>query len=265
MREERRSEMEAFIRALPDESAARTFLSRLESLDASPLASRTLDQLLLSRLLTLAAYSPFLAEIILRHPEYIDWLKHETERDLDRAKSTEQLSEDLARFLARAIDSTRQSSFARFKQREMLRIYLRDCLAIASLAEVTEELSNLADLILKAALAIAQQEMVNLHGAPLVRDERGRINQAEFAIVALGKLGCRELNYASDIDLLFLYAGAGETAGDHRRPGSIISNKEFFTAWRTASFMIAATRRGRGLQIDLRLRPYGRDAIWFGR
>jgi [glutamine synthetase] adenylyltransferase / [glutamine synthetase]-adenylyl-L-tyrosine phosphorylase len=128
------------------------------------------------------------------------------------------LSDELARFLLRALDTDQRTGLERFKRRKLLRIYLRDCLKVATLA----------DLILRRALALAHQEMTNRHGAPLTRDPRGRIQTAEFAVVALGKLGCRELNYASDIDLLYLFAGEGDTAGDGRSPASIVSNKASF-------------------------------------
>src|SRR3954465_7042250 len=102
MSDEPVSAIEAFIRALPDPQGAQSFWERLQSIR---LIDATRDALLLSRLLTIAAYSPFLAEIILRHPEHIDWLRRETERDFDRVKTTEQLSEELARFCSRIIDA----------------------------------------------------------------------------------------------------------------------------------------------------------------
>jgi glutamate-ammonia-ligase adenylyltransferase len=263
MPDERPSAIESFIRMLPDPAGARAFLDRLEAV--RPVDYKR-NQLLLSRLLTIAAYSPFLAETVLRHPEYIDWLHGETGGRLDSGKTTEQLSEDLARFVTRMIDGDVRTRLARFKRRELLRIYLRDCLAIATLSEVTEELSNLADVILGYALKLAYQEASNRHGAPQARGGRGRIEAAEFAIVALGKLGCRELNYASDIDLLFLYAGAGETAGDGRRRESVVSNKEFFTAVAESVVRMIGSNTGEGAvyRIDLRLRPYGRDGdtVW---
>jgi glutamate-ammonia-ligase adenylyltransferase len=253
--------IEPFINTLPDPAAARVFMSRLEALDPALSNDCKRDPLLLSRMLTLAGHSPFLAETLLRHPEHIGWLKAETTRDFDRVKSTEQLSEELARFVTRMIDADDPTRLARFKRREFLRIYLRDCLGIATLSEVTEELSNLADVILAYGLTLANQEMVNLHGAPLTHDERGRIEKAELAIVALGKLGCRELNYASDIDLLFLFSGNGETAGDGRSRASAISNKQFFTAVaeRVVQLIGRSSSSGAVYRIDLRLRPYGRD------
>ncbi|HVG18711.1 MAG TPA: glutamine-synthetase adenylyltransferase, partial [Blastocatellia bacterium] len=263
MPEERPTAIDSFIRMLPDPAGARSFLERLEAI--RPLDYKH-DELLLSRLLTIAAYSPFLAETVLRHPEYINWLRNETGGRLDSGKTTEQLSEDLARFATRMIDGDVRTCLARFKRRELLRIYLRDCLGIATLSEVTEELSNLADVILSYALKLAYQETSNRHGAPQRRVERGRIEAAEFAVAALGKLGCRELNYASDIDLLFLYAGTGETAGDGRARESVISNREFFTtvAERVVRMIGSNTGEGAVYRIDLRLRPYGRDGemVW---
>ena len=266
MQDHQSGDIDLFINALPDPKGARVFQRRLEALGPAFSSQLTRNPLLLSRILTLASHSPFLRETLLRHPEHIVWLKGENERGFDKVKSREQLSEELARFVTRMIDADDPTRLAQFKRRELLRIYSRDCLGIATLSEVTEELSNLADVILGYALSRANQAMVNLHGAPLARDDRGRIETSEFAIVALGKLGCRELNYASDIDLLFLYSGNGETAGDGRSRESVISNKEFFTgvAERVVQLIGRSSDEGAVYRIDLRLRPYGRDGdlVW---
>jgi [glutamine synthetase] adenylyltransferase / [glutamine synthetase]-adenylyl-L-tyrosine phosphorylase len=263
MADDRTSAIAAFVNALPDPPGALAFWERLQAVREIDYTSQSL---LASRLLMIAAYSPFLAESLLRHPEQIDWLRRETESGFDRVKTREQLSDELARFLMRTFDTDQRAALARFKRRELLRIYLRDCLKVATLAEVTEELSHLADVILRHGLALAYQEMTNRHGAPLTRDERGRIQTAEFAVAALGKLGCRELNYASDIDLLFLSAGDGETAGDGRSPASVISNQAFFkgVAERVTQMIAGNSAEGAAYRIDLRLRPYGRDGdlVW---
>jgi glutamine synthetase adenylyltransferase len=266
MPEKNSADIELFIDKLPDPAGARAFLGRLEAVDPAVANNSRRNPLLLSRILTLVGQSPYLAETLLRHPEHIAWVRAETERDFDRVKSVEQLSEELARFITRTIDADDPMRLARFKRREFLRIYLRDCLGVATLSEVTEELSNLADVILQYSLSRAYQEMVNLRGTPHAQDQRGRIENAELAIVALGKLGCRELNYASDIDLLFLYSGEGETSGDSRRASSPISNKQFFAgvAERVVQMIARSSEEGAVYRIDLRLRPYGRDGdlIW---
>ncbi|MEK6320666.1 MAG: hypothetical protein AABN33_03170 [Acidobacteriota bacterium] len=253
--------IDAFINTLPDPAGARVFMSRLETLGPGLANDYRRNPLLLSRMLTLASHSPFLAETLLGHREHIAWLEAETGRGFDRVKSTEQLSEELARFVTLMIDADDPTRLVRFKRRELLRIYLRDCLGIATLSDVTEELSNLADVILGYALARAHQEMGNLHGAPLTHDHRGRVEKAEFAVVALGKLGCRELNYASDIDLFFVFSGNGETAGDGRSRAAVVGNKEFFSgvAERVVQIIGRSSDEGAVYRIDLRLRPYGRD------
>src|SRR4029434_5458152 len=122
-----------------------------------------------------------------------------------------------------------QVLFARFRRRELLRTYLHDIRRAQTLVETMEELSNLADAILDYALSLARQDLDNRYGAPL-RDERGRIATAEFCVVALGKLGSGELNYASDIDLLFIYSDDGSTAGSSERDklSDKLSNREYF-------------------------------------
>src|SRR5208282_3355130 len=88
-----------------------------------------------------------------------------------------------------------------------------DVLGIATLPEITSELSALADAILETAYERIHQDLVSRFGHP----------SAKFSVIALGKLGGVELNYSSDIDLMFLYSADGETAGPAR-----ITNKEFF-------------------------------------
>ncbi|MGH9823269.1 MAG: hypothetical protein ACREDR_08465, partial [Blastocatellia bacterium] len=190
---------------------------------------------------------------------------------LDRVKSTEQLSEELAIFAAGPVAGDPQKTLADFKHREFLRIYLRDCLGVATLSEVTEELSNLADLIIRRALSIAETEQKRILGNPLSRDEKGHVVQAEIAVIALGKLGCRELNYSSDIDLFFIYSGHGETSAApsslSRSSKGVVTNKEFFTgvAERVVDLVGGRGEGGRPVyRVDLRLRPYGRDGdlVW---
>ena len=103
MPEKESADIDSFIETLPDPAGARTFLRRLEAADPAAAKKSRSNPRLLSRMLTLAGNSPFLSETLLRHPEQISWLKAETERHFDRVKSVEQLSEELARFIARTI------------------------------------------------------------------------------------------------------------------------------------------------------------------
>jgi len=243
---------EDFIESLPTPEAARTFLARLfdEHPDVAPLCKA--QPSLLVHLLVLATHSAYLGEVLLAHPEYIRWLAAE---DLERMKSKEELLEDLARFAAMQTGLEGPRILFRFKQRELLRIYARDCLRLATLSETMRELSDLADVILHYTLWRCWQDLVEHYGRPEVADARGRLREAEFAVVALGKLGSQELNYASDIDLFYLYSGEGWTSS-HR-----VTNKEFFTklAERLTRWVSDIGPEGAVYRVDLRLRPRGRD------
>jgi glutamate-ammonia-ligase adenylyltransferase len=100
--------------------------------------------------------------------------------------------------------------------------------------------------------------MDNRFGKPQVQDEKGRATAAEFCIVSLGKLGSRELNYASDIDLLFLYSEDGHTSGTGTR-GSV-TNREYFVRLGEAVVQLVGKQTGEGAayRVDMRLRPHGR-------
>ncbi|MEJ7624355.1 MAG: hypothetical protein WKF34_10225 [Pyrinomonadaceae bacterium] len=237
------------IRGLPDPQASRRFLERLADQHSGASARLLKKSGLLSDVLTLVSFSPLLATTILQNPEYILWL--DKRRGDSGVRSTEELRESLAQFSLTDSTSRPQEIFARFRRRELLRIYLRDIRRLATIAEVTEEISNLADAILEAALANARVEADNRYGQPQEMDEKFRSRPARFCVAALGKLGSRELNYASDIDLLFIYSAEGSTTGRGTR-GSV-TNREYFI--KLGELVIKLTSGA--YRVDLRLRPHG--------
>jgi len=212
---------------------------------------------LLSDALALSAWSPLLATTLEQNPEYISWLSRE--RVSPRVRTREDLKESLARFALTNSSLDPQILLARFRRRELLRTYLHDIRGTHTLVETTEELSNLADAVLDYAFSLARQELDNRYGSPRRKDDRGRIATAEFCIVALGKLGSLELNYASDIDLMFLYSDDGTTAGSGER--GEVTNREYFIklAETVARVVGQPTGEGAAYRVDLRLRPHGRD------
>jgi glutamate-ammonia-ligase adenylyltransferase len=250
------AKVESLVRDLPDENGARLFLERLANEQPRAFQKLQREPALLSDSLALAAWSPLLATTLEQNPDYFSWLLRE--RADVRVRSREQLKESLARFALTHSTLTPQVLFARFRRRELLRIYLHDIRRAHALVETTEELSNLADAILDYALSLARQDLDNRYGAPL-RDERGRIATAEFCIVALGKLGSCELNYASDIDLLFIYSDEGTTAGSSEQ--GKLSNREYFVKLsETVSKLVGhPSGEGAAYRVDLRLRPHGRE------
>lgn len=251
------STLEQFISKLPDPNNARVFLERLFEEQEETAKHYIKNEELLADLCTLAAYSYLLSETLLQRPEYISWLTRERQRDLNKLKEKEVLLEDLARFVAVNSSLSDATQLTRFKRRELLRIYLRDCLKLATLSDTTTELSFLADSVLSRALQVCYQPLLKRYGNPQTLDERGRFITAEFAIIGMGKLGSYELNYSSDIDLIFIYSADGETVGSKES----VSNKYFFTKLAEAVVKTISSPLGEGavFRIDLRLRPRGRE------
>ncbi|HEY0384868.1 MAG TPA: hypothetical protein VGC64_02600, partial [Pyrinomonadaceae bacterium] len=250
-------QIESLVRDLPDRTGARLFFERLQA--EHPRAVKTLrrDQGLLSDVLALAAWSQHLGTTLVQHPDYLSWLARE--RGQTRVKTREEFGESLARFSLTNSQLDPQVLLARFRRRELLRIYLHDIRRTSTLIETTEQLSNLADAVLEHALSLARQDLDNRYGAPQCTDERGRTRTASFCIVALGKLGSLELNYASDIDLLFLYSDDGLTTGSGTRGET--TNRQYFVklAETVARLVGHPAGEGAAYRVDLRLRPYGRD------
>ncbi|MBC7796926.1 MAG: hypothetical protein H7Z37_08645 [Pyrinomonadaceae bacterium] len=251
-------QIEFLIQDLPDADFARRFFTQLT--DKNPVEANKLlrqqNQGLLADVLALATFSPFLATTLLQHPEYISWFGRNRNEANNRGR--DELLESLARFSATNSTLEPQILLSRFRRRELLRLYLRDIRKQETIAEITEELSNLADACLENALQIARQELDNRFGIPLEIDDNGRAKRAKFSIVALGKLGSRELNYASDIDLMFIYSNDGATSGTGRKGAT--SNREYFgkLAEQIAKIAGEQTNEGAAYRVDLRLRPHGR-------
>jgi glutamate-ammonia-ligase adenylyltransferase len=188
-------------------------------------------------LVKLFAGSQFLTEIMLRHPHYFERVtKH---KSLARRKDVTQLlaeartkvepyltGDDSAPQIAEALDAVR-----RFQRAELLRIGTCDLLDLFDLPTVTAELSHLADSVVETCLTIAAMET--------------GISPEDFAVFGMGKLGGGELNYSSDIDLIFLSAADGHT---YRRLGQKLIDG-----------LSRITSEGFLYRVDMRLRPWGRS------
>ena len=248
--------VQTIIKNLPDREGAENFYLKLAGNHPVHTKKLAKNEGLLSDLLTLAAFSPLLATTLLQNPDYIWWLNRQ--RISAKVRGKEEILESLARFALTNSQIEPNILLARFRRRELLRIYLRDVRNLGTIAEITEEISNLADAILEYALRLSQQELDNRYGIPLEIDNKERAKQARFCVVALGKLGSNELNYASDIDLLFLYSNDGVTSGHGSR--NAVTNREYFVKLSEFVTKIVGGQTGEGAayRVDLRLRPHGR-------
>jgi glutamate-ammonia-ligase adenylyltransferase len=147
----------------------------------------------------------------------------------------------------------------RMRMREIMKITLRDVLRKADLVDIMLEMSGLADVIIEGSLDVVRQYVRSIYGAP---------EQDRFAVISLGKLGAEELNFSSDVDLMYVYGTElGETSGILTAQGTRtnrISNHEYFCkiGEELAKFLSQNTEAGFAYRVDLRLRPEGqRGAI----
>ncbi len=249
--------VEFLLRDLPDSQGARLALERIEKESPRQYQQLLKQPALLADVVALAAWSPLLSTTLEQNPDYLSWLSRE--RSNPRLRTRDEFKESLARFALTNSSLNSQVLLARFRRRELLRTYLHDIRRTHTLVDTMEELSNLADAILDYALSLAVQDLDNRYGSPRRVDERGRIADAEFCVIALGKLGSMELNYASDIDLIFLYSDEGATSG-HGARGEV-SNREYFVKLSETIARLVGQSGGEGAayRVDLRLRPHGRD------
>ena len=251
------AKVEFLLHDLPDEHGARLFLERLAKEHPGTYQYLLGEPALLADSLAIVAWSPLLATTLERNPDYFSWLARE--RTNPKVRTSDEFKESLARFALTNSSVTPHVLLARFRRRELLRTYLHDIRRTHTLVETTEELSNLADASLDHALSLARQDLDNRYGSPRRTDERGRNASAEFSVVALGKLGSFELNYASDIDLMFIYSDEGTTSGSGER--GEVSNREYFVKLSETISQLVGKPEGEGAayRVDLRLRPHGRD------
>ncbi len=204
-------------------------------------------------LLSLFGSSDFLSRSLLRHPELIDQLVHRGSAPLSRERS--ELRAALhARLAAHPADDVESqlSEMRRFHNEEVLRIGLHDVAGALEPEAVGTQLSDLADVSVEACLALATMEIERRDGA-LVRTD---VTQPapSLVVIALGKLGGREIGYHSDLDLIFLYAGDGESSG----PRHASAHEQFARiAQRMISHLSIPLPEGILYRIDTRLRPSG--------
>ena len=199
----------------------------------------------LRHLVAVFTYSRFLSEEILEHPQWAEQLLDLV--DLQRVATAEDLGARLEELLPTGLPTP--VDLAKFRRRQILRIMIRDVLGLGTLPEITGELTAVADVIVGVAYQRIHRDLVTRYGQP-----QSEGAESHFAVIALGKMGGEELNYSSDIDLMFLYSANGQTTGPHS-----ITNKEFFkrASNQLTGLLSAYSAEGMCYRVDLRLRPDG--------
>jgi glutamate-ammonia-ligase adenylyltransferase len=228
----------------PDPDLALTGLLRFveASLSRSGLFNDLMDHpVLLDMLMRVMGDSAFLTDILVREPGLFRWLT--ASGVLHQPLLESEIREELGRLAdafprpERYLDAVR-----RLLRREVLRVGVQDLLGLADLRRITAQLSLIADVVIDAVLAASIVQLKQKHGA---------IPDDPFAVIGLGKLGGGELNYSSDVDLLFVFGTEGNT------PGLAVSHHEFFVelAERVVRNLTQSTPEGHMYRVDMRLRP----------
>ncbi len=191
--------------------------------------------------------SPFVAGVFTRQAEWAQALLRGGELERAAAPAAQRLDALLG---APADEAALMRGLRLFRNREMARIAARDIAGWAGLDETLNALSDLADASCEAALRFAGKALQARYGAP--RGEDGA--EAQPIVLGMGKLGGRELNFSSDIDLIFAFSANGDSDGP--RP---VSNAEYFARLAQDTGRLLSTRTGDGFvfRVDTLLRPFG--------
>lgn len=173
--------------------------------------------------------------------------------EIDRLKSPrpkEDIEHDFVEELARAHDHEEKIHVLnRLKDQEMFRIDMRYILGhIQEFGQFSRELTDLAEIVVHQGLQLSQEKMEGVAGVPTFGDG----GRCPLSVCALGKFGGRELGFASDIELLFVYEASGRTTGPQE-----LTNAQYFDRVAQEFLRMIRSKREGVFEVDLRLRPYG--------
>lgn len=214
----------------------------------------------LTRLVEFADASPWMISYLMQHPVLLDELLDP--RTLFVPPGRNALKQEIVRRyeMIDAEDLEYQMEALRvFKQVNTLRVAAADITGVLPLMKVSDHLSDIAEIAVDKAVSLTWQHLVAKHGVPPCQLDDISLDHG-FAVIAYGKLGGLELSYGSDLDLVFLHAGAGPLTIDGPNP---IDTTQFFArlGQRVIHFMTARTPAGILYETDMRLRPSGASGL----
>jgi [glutamine synthetase] adenylyltransferase / [glutamine synthetase]-adenylyl-L-tyrosine phosphorylase len=251
------------VKSCADPQRAKHFLDLLAQTVAGPRLEKCSPEQI-TVLIALLSGSQALSNLLVANPDWLDSLDVERIRHPRRAQGFRADVEVFLKPLLAARDfASAYAALRRFKQREMLRIAARDLARLSNAPEITQEISDVADVCLESVWKICHEQFTARFGQPYHQDADGNWQHTPFCVLGLGKLGGQELNYSSDVDVIFLYSDEGQVfkapPSGKKPPPSVMSSHQFFC--RIGEALIAevsrATADGFLFRIDLRLRPEG--------
>jgi glutamate-ammonia-ligase adenylyltransferase len=241
------SALEKQLCGTPDPGLALTCLLRFAEASVSK-ASLFNDLLhypvLFEVLMKVFGHSQYFADILVRDPELFRWLT--TSDSLTKPRTREVLVSEVHRVEEMFLKPERKlDGLKRLYRREVLRVGVRDILGEADLLSVTQELSHLADVLIDASCRIAGQQL---------SEKFPKSPKTRYAVIGLGKLGGSELNYSSDIDIIFVYGDEGRLKGSNGRSTTYLEYYHKFVE-RVVQNLSGSSAEGHLYRVDTRLRP----------
>lgn len=214
----------------------------------------------LAHLVKLAGASPFIISYLTRHPVLLDELLDP--RHLYVPPERDDLQNEIETRLSKIEDQDLEYLIEEvniFKQVNTLRVAAADVSGALPLMKVSDRLTWIAETVVDTTLELAWRHLEARHGSP-VAELDGRTLDSGFVVIAYGKLGGIELGYGSDLDLVFLHAGAGRQTRGGPRP---IAETQFYVrlGQRIIHLLTAHTAAGALYAVDMRLRPSGEKGI----
>ena len=230
---------------MPDATGALVRLERFAHQDAGATLAALLERGTQAQeaLLWALGGSAFTGEQVIGHPEWAEWLTRP--RVLSRSTRVRAVAAEARELVAGRGREEARDALRRLRRRELLRIAVRDLMRLATVTETLTALSALADGLVEVALEVAARELSD-HGT-----SAAGASTAGFAVLALGKLGGGELNFSSDVDLVYVHRGgpgAGAIADGHAQA----------LGRHLTAVLGETTPEGHVYRVDLRLRPEGR-------
>src|SRR5687768_8446164 len=195
-----------------------------------------------------------------KHPEWLDEILDENRLIHPRRK--EGLKREVEPWLAEGFEPA-LAKLRHFKNKQMVRIAARDLARLANATQITQELSAVADVCLSAVLRLALAQAETKFGRPYHKDSEEKWSPTDFVVLGLGKLGGEELNYSSDVDLMFVYSEEGfvfrEPPAKSASTERALSSHQYYkrVVQTFVGELTRATPDGTLYRVDLRLRPEG--------
>ncbi len=259
----KKSDWQKWAASSADPARVRHFLDLLAAAGAGPGVEK-LSADSRRALVALLGGSAALGNLLVANPDWLPLLDIESLRFSRRAEGFQREVRDGLKAKLEARDyAGALAELRRFQRREMLRIAARDLARLGDVVGITREISDLADVCLAAVERLCRRQFSERFGQPYHLDPEGSWQPTEFCVLGLGKLGGQELNYRSDVDLMFLYADEGEVFQEppakKKTPRAIMSNHQFFNRLAEAigAEVARVTSDGMLYRVDLRLRPEG--------